>query len=141
MVVVALAAVFVCGLMTAMRMSRRARNFQLRAAQLRAEADAAQAHLTLCRMELAALVRAADRLRTRAHNIDHPKKVERQIAEQARWWRANQAHAESMVTYLATMAQKYAHAARYPWLAVGPDPAMPFWSGAAVADTDRPEFP
>ena len=53
-----------------------------------------------------------------------------QLVAHGRWGRIDDTYAltkpnPSLATYHARMVAKYRHAARYPWLPVGPDPPEP----------------
>src|SRR5262249_28403843 len=76
--------------------------------------------------------------RERRHNMDQPDELAKKIADQALWWRANAAHTEEMIAYSSMLRRKYEHSARYPWLAVAPDPAQPYWSGVAEPTPGEP---
>jgi hypothetical protein len=47
--------------------------------------------------------------------------------EQATWWDASAADFRERLAYHDLMHRKYAHAARYPWLPLEPDPPPPRW--------------
>jgi hypothetical protein len=137
MLVVGLAGLIVFGLLTAMRVGPRARRFQSLALQWRVRAEANQEHLALCRNKVAGCVRAANRLSSGGYNIYQAEELERRNADTWLWWRENQAHTEEMIAYGAMMESKYERAARYPWLAVVPDPPVPCWSGVTGPATDE----
>lgn len=138
MIVVALISLTLFGAITAMRMSRRARSYQSRGSLWRMQETESRKHLALCRKQVERTEGAASRLRARRHNLYQAEELSRKIADEAAWWRANTAHTEEVVAYCSMMSRKYAHAARYPWLAVAPDPPLPYWSGVADPPTDEP---
>jgi hypothetical protein len=133
MIAIAIAALAVFGSMIAMRMSRRAKLYDTKAMMWRSEEAGQRQQLSLCQKEIEGLALAAHRLRERVEAIDDARNVATQIAGHDIWWKANADHTEAMVEYCAAMKQKYERAARYPWLAIAPDPPMPYWSSETAA--------
>jgi hypothetical protein len=136
MLSIAMIGLILFGTITAMRIGPRARSLQAEARWWRMIREEQQSHATACRVQIAGTVRAASRLRTLGHNIYQAEELARQNVEYARWWRRNLAYTETMITYCSALEQKYEHAARYPWLAVDPDPPMPYWTEEPAQATD-----
>jgi hypothetical protein len=139
MVVVALVGLTLFGSIITMRMCRRAKSYQSRASIFWQEETGARQHLASCRKQLDGTERAVIQLRVRRHNLYQPEELAGKIAADAAWWKANARHTEVVVAYCASMRRKYEHAARYPWLAVPPDPPRPYWSGVADPLPDESE--
>jgi hypothetical protein len=139
MIAVALVGLIVFGSITAMRMGSRAKFYQSQALTWKSVESVQRKQLVRCRKEEDGMVRAASKLRANLGSYHVLQAVDRarQIADLAIWWRANLAYTEEMIAYSSMMRRKYEHASRYPWLAVAPDPRVPYWSGETGAPPDE----
>ena len=133
MIAVALLSLTVYGSILAMRMGPQAQVYQSHAQRWRAEEGAQRKQIALCRKEIEGTDREASGLRAKRHIIGQADELARQITSEARWWRANAAHAEEMLAYCSMMRRKYEHAARSPWLVVALIP------GALLVGESRPD--
>jgi hypothetical protein len=80
MIVVALAGLSIFGLITAMRMSRRAKLFQSQASIWRQQEVRLATHLAFCQNQLDGLGRAASQLRAMSLNLYQPERLATNIA-------------------------------------------------------------
>jgi len=128
MISIALVALTLFGLITASRLSRQAKVYQAQASMWRQSEAGQRSHLTFCQKEVESTILAAGRLREKGRSIYRAEELTKENASIGIWWQANATHTEKMIAYCAMLRRKYEHASQYPWLAVAPDPPMPYWS-------------